>query len=86
MPRNPGDDEAVIGVTEFKGKSLGLIEAVATGKLTRVILTKHGKPIAALTPLGEAPVDLWGALKDSVHVAEGVDLTEPTGEAWDADE
>ena len=32
---------------------------------------------------GDAP-ELWGALKGSVQVAPGVDLTAPTGEVWDA--
>ena len=31
------------------------------------------------------PRGLWGALKNSVSVAAGCDLTEPTGETWFAE-
>jgi hypothetical protein len=30
-------------------------------------------------------VDLWGAMRGTVRVAPGVDLTEPMGEIWDAE-
>ena len=29
--------------------------------------------------------DLWGALKGTVHVPTGTDLTAPLGEAWGAE-
>ena len=43
--------ERTIGVTEFKPRSLELIEEVASGKVQRVVLTKRGKPVAAIVPL-----------------------------------
>jgi hypothetical protein len=33
----------------------------------------------------EECLDLWGAMRGTVTVAPGVDLTEPTGEIWDAE-
>jgi prevent-host-death family protein len=78
--------EATIGVTKFKPRSLELIEDVATGKLGRVVLTKRGKPVAALVPLlGTRVPSLRGALKHMMEPVPGVDLTEPTGEVWDAE-
>ena len=77
--------EKAIGVTAFKAHCLALIEEVARGKTSRVVLLKHDKPVAAVVPIGNRPVDLWGAMKGTVKVAPGVDLTEPTGEAWEAD-
>jgi hypothetical protein len=47
-----------------------------------------GSPTAktAHTPTAKSVLErLWDALADSVHVQEGVDLTQPTGEAWDAE-
>jgi antitoxin (DNA-binding transcriptional repressor) of toxin-antitoxin stability system len=55
-------DETSIGVTAFKAQCLGLIDDVAQGKTSRIILTRHSRPIAP-----------------------GVDLTEPTGEIWEAE-
>jgi prevent-host-death family protein len=81
-----GDAELRMGVTTFKPRSLDLIDRVATGKLSRVILTKRGRPVAALVPLGGREDDLWGALAEIMEPVEGVDLTEPTGDRWAADD
>jgi hypothetical protein len=37
-------------------------------------------------PIDDAPQELWGALADLMAAVEGVDLTEPLGEAWAAEE
>jgi prevent-host-death family protein len=80
------ETERTIGVTEFKPRSLELIEEVASGKVRRVVLTKRGKPVAALVPLPDTPVpSLRGCLKHLMEPVPGVDLTEPTGEVWDAE-
>jgi antitoxin (DNA-binding transcriptional repressor) of toxin-antitoxin stability system len=81
--------EASIGVTAFKSQCLGLIDDVAQGKTGRIVLLKHNRPIAAIIPFPEASedsFDLWGAMRGTVTVAPGVDLTEPTGEVWDAEQ
>ncbi len=80
--------ENAIGVTAFKSQCLGLIDDVAQGKTGRVVLLKHKRPIAAIVPLPENAqdcVDLWGAMRGTVTVAPGVDLTDPAGEIWDAE-
>jgi len=77
--------ELVLNVTAFKPKSLELIERVASGNLQRVVLTKRGRPIAAIVPLAAQQDDLFGALADLMEPVAGVDLTEPTGERWDAE-
>ena len=81
----PEEAEVSVGVSAFKPKSLELIEGVASGKLRRVILTKHGRPVAAVVPVDDQPAELWGALADLMEPVSGVDLTEPTKEAWAAD-
>lgn len=78
--------EKTIAVSAFKPRSLAIIDEVATGKTSRVVLTRRGKPVAAILPLARPRmVDLWGAMRGSVRIAPGVDITEPTGEVWDAE-
>jgi antitoxin (DNA-binding transcriptional repressor) of toxin-antitoxin stability system len=81
--------KTTIGVTAFKSKCLGLIDAVAQGKTDRIVLLKHNRPIAAIVPVGEDAAgesDLWGAMRGTVTIGPGVDLTESTGEIWDAEQ
>jgi prevent-host-death family protein len=79
-------DEISIGVTAFKARCLALIDEVAQGKARRVLLMKHNRPVAAIVPIAEdAPVELWGAMRGTVKVAPSTDLTEGTGEIWEAD-
>jgi len=78
-------DEVSIGVTAFKAQCLALIDEVARGKTRRVLLTKRNRPIAAIVPVEREPVELWGAMRDTVRVAPGVDLTQGTDEVWDAE-
>ena len=88
VPAGPKSQTA-IGVTAFKTKCLGLIDDVAQGKTDRIVLLKHNRPIAAVVPIevdDEDAADLWGAMRGTVTVAPGVDLTEGTGEVWDAEQ
>jgi antitoxin (DNA-binding transcriptional repressor) of toxin-antitoxin stability system len=86
-------DETSIGVTAFKSQCLGLIDDVAQGKTSRIVLMKHNRPVAALVRIAPDTDDddetlggLWGAMKGMMTVAPGVDITEPTGEVWDAEQ
>ena len=86
------EEETSIGVTAFKAQCLGLIDDVAQGKTSRVILLKHNRPVAALVPIGSDADDdetlggLWGAMRGMMTIAPGVDITEPTGEVWEAEQ
>jgi antitoxin (DNA-binding transcriptional repressor) of toxin-antitoxin stability system len=78
-----------IGVTAFKARCLGFIDEVAEGKTDRIVLLKRNKAVAALVPIRDdrrEEFDLWGAMRGTVKVAPGVDLTESTGEVWDAEQ
>jgi prevent-host-death family protein len=79
------DEAETIGVSEFKPRSLELIERVASGRIPRLVLTRRGRPVAALVPIAEEPIELWGSLRELMEPVPGVDLTEPTGEEWDAE-
>ncbi len=77
--------EVEIGVTAFKARCLALIDEVAQGKTGRVLLMKHNRPVAAIVPVEKAPAELWGAMRGTVKLAPGVNLTEGAGEIWEAD-
>ncbi|MFZ1428181.1 MAG: type II toxin-antitoxin system prevent-host-death family antitoxin [Geminicoccaceae bacterium] len=69
----PPEIEA-IAVSAFKPRSLELIERVASGRVARLVLTKRGRPVAALVRV--QPVELWGALRELMQPVEGVELTD----------
>jgi antitoxin (DNA-binding transcriptional repressor) of toxin-antitoxin stability system len=74
-----------IGVTAFKAKCLALIDDVAQGKTERVVLLKHNKPVAEIVAVAQDAQTLWGSMSGCLRVAEGVALTESTGEDWEAE-
>ena len=74
-----------VGVTDFKSRCLALIDDVARGKRRRVLLLKHNRPVAAIVPFSQDRVELWGALRGTVKVAPGTDLTDGVGGAWEAE-
>jgi antitoxin (DNA-binding transcriptional repressor) of toxin-antitoxin stability system len=84
MPGGEGD-EISVGVAAFKARCLALIDDVARGKTRRVVLTKRHRPVAAIVPMESGPTELWGALRGTVRVAPGTDLTGGTSEEWAAD-
>ena len=68
-----------IEVGQFKSKCLKLMDDVHKYH-EEIIITKHGKPLAKLVPIGEkAPGSLFGYLKDSVTIRG--DIVKPTGES-----
>ena len=83
-------NESSIGVTAFKSKCLGLIDEVAQGKTSRIVLMKHNRPVAAIVPVEVESANLnsldglWGAMEGMLTVAPGVDITEPVDVEWDA--
>ena len=81
----PADDVETIAVSAFKPRSLEMIERVASGRVTQLVLTRRGKPVAALVPVRAEPVELWGALRDLMEPVPDVDLTAPIEEAWAAE-
>ena len=84
MPSNQGSDQS-IGVTQFKSHCLELIDDVARGKRSRVVLMKHNRAVAAIVRVEGPRTELWGALKGTVKVAPGTELTRGAGETWKAE-
>jgi prevent-host-death family protein len=72
-----------IGAGEFKTHCLKLIDRVNQTKQP-ITITKHGKPMAKLTPIEDETYSLFGCLQDTVKIKE--DIVEGIGEAWEVDE
>lgn len=69
-----------ISSSEFKAKCLDILARLASGQLQHVTVTRHGKPVAELTPprADRAEVEsLFGFMRGSVRIPDGLDLTQP---------
>ena len=70
-----------ISAAAFKAECLKLMDRVArTGEA--VVITKHGKPVAQLTPVPPEPKSLFGYMKGTVKIRG--DIIAPLDEAWSA--
>jgi antitoxin (DNA-binding transcriptional repressor) of toxin-antitoxin stability system len=71
--------EYTITASEFKAKCLGLLDQLATHKLTRLSVTKRGRVVAIVTPPDESPDirELHGFMRGSVVAPDGFDFTAP---------
>ena len=72
--------EKEIPISELRQRLLSLVDDLPRDG---VIITRHGNPIARLTPVGTATADLMGLLKGIV--ADPNDDLFSTGEQWDAE-
>ncbi len=76
--------EREVPAGEFKAKCLALMDRVRETGATYVV-TKHGRPVARLVPVDEAPpVRLFGLMAGTV--LDYGDLISPIDEVWDADD
>lgn len=66
---------------KFKAKCLQLMDEV-NKKHISIIITKHGVPIAMLTPITDTPADFFGCLKNKITIQH--DILDPIGDDWEA--
>jgi antitoxin (DNA-binding transcriptional repressor) of toxin-antitoxin stability system len=66
-----------VSVGEFKARCLAILEDLEARRVTRVLVTQRGRPVAELTPPRTELPTLWGVHRGSVEVAPGMDLTAP---------
>lgn len=59
--------ETTVSVSEFKAKCLGLLDEIAVQGKTLTI-TRHGRPIARVTPVAKPSHRLRGSWKSIVRV------------------
>ena len=64
----------------FKAKCLQIMDDV-NEKHISVIITKHGVPVAKLTPIDDTPVDFFGCLKGAITIKK--DIIAPIDVEWD---
>ena len=72
--------EIVISASDFKAKCLDIFKRLGEHRITRVTVTRRGKPVAVLTPpeISEATARaVFGSMAGSVHIPAGFDLTAP---------
>src|SRR5689334_7897930 len=74
--------DAWIPAAEFKARCLDLMDQVHD-QHREFVITKHGKPVATLTPFDREPPDIVGFMKGTV-LSHG-DLVSPVGEPWNAE-
>jgi len=68
-----------MGAARFKEQCLAILEGLPP---EGIIITKHGRPVARVTPLPQSSDDLIGVLRDKIAI-HGEILS--TGVAWEAD-
>ena len=73
-------DMQTIGAAKFKENCLRLLDELSPEGL---IITKHGKPVARVIPVGRDGADLIGSLGDKIEVHGDL---ESTGLVWDVAE
>ena len=69
--------ELTISASAFKARCLEIFKALETNQLTRVTVTRRGRPVAEVQPPSRVASTRWGCMSGTVRVAPGVDLTEP---------
>lgn len=75
--------DLTISASEFKAKCLDILKRLDEHRLDRVTVTRRGRPVAVMTPTSISEAEaraVHGSMKGTVHIAPGVDLTEPAFE------
>jgi prevent-host-death family protein len=75
-----GAGPLVIPAAEFKGRCLELVNRVREAR-TEYVITKHGRPVARLVPVDDAPPEVFGRLTGTV-THEG-DIVSPVDVQWE---
>jgi prevent-host-death family protein len=70
-----------VPATEFKERCLALLEEVRQTRRS-LLVTRHGKPVAEISPYKESKVEAVNPLKGSI-LYQG-DLLAPIDEKWDS--
>ena len=71
-----------VKASEFKAKCLKLMDEVAESG-EPLVVTKNGKPIAQLRPIGRERKSIWGLHKGQIEILG--DILEPIDAGWEAD-
>jgi prevent-host-death family protein len=69
----------IVPAAKFKAQCLALLERVDPDG---IIITKHGRPVAKVVPIGRPPTHLIGSLKGKLKIKGDIFST---GLRWDAE-
>ena len=68
---------------EFKAQCLKLIDEVNRSR-TPLVITKHGKPVTQLVPVGDAPPGVLGCMKDTAEIRGALLDAVASPDDWEA--
>ena len=77
LPSDGTGAELTITASAFKARCLEIFKALEDSRLTRVTVTRRGRPVAQVTGPRRERARLWGAHAGSAVFAPGVDPTVP---------
>jgi len=69
--------DLTLTTSEFKRKCLAVMRDLEARKLSRVVVTRRGKPVAELRPTKRKVPSLWGCMRGTVNLPPNFDLTAP---------
>ena len=82
--------EEILTVTEFKARCLELFDRLNRRQLSKVTVTRRGRPVAVVSPVSTAETEaraVHGSMAGMALLSPGVDLTRPVlDERLDADD
>lgn len=72
-----------ISAGEFKARCLKLMDYVNETHQT-IVITKHNKPVAQLSPITDTPKDAFGCMKNTVTIKRNI--IDPIDVLWEAND
>lgn len=66
-----------IAASKFREKCLAILDQLDS---EGIVVTKHGKPVAKVVPIGRTSEELIGSLRDLIQIHGDI---ESTGARWD---
>lgn len=69
--------DLTLTTSEFKRKCLAVMRDLEARKLSRVVVTRRGKPVAELRPTKRKVPSLWGCMRGMAILPPDLDLTAP---------
>ncbi len=71
-------DSPTLNAAAFKAQCLDLLDQVNAGRIGPLVVPKRGRPVAVVSAPHAGVAASYGALRGSVVIPDGVDLTAPT--------
>lgn len=72
-----------ISAGKFKAQCLKLMDYVNQTHQV-IVITKHNKPVACLTSVNNAPIEVFGCMKNTVTIK--LNIIDPIDVAWNAND